>query len=54
MTPAERERVATSKTSDLIDKRIPEEEILEKIKESLKQSEESSMALENEIQEASI
>ncbi|MES2272933.1 MAG: C4-type zinc ribbon domain-containing protein [Chlamydiota bacterium] len=53
MTSAERERIATEQiTSDLIDKRNLEEEILEKIKESLKQSEESSKALENEIRES--
>lgn len=53
MTTSERERVATEQiTSDLIDKRNLEEEILEKIKESLKQSEESSSTLENEIRES--
>lgn len=53
MTSSERERVATEQiTSDMIDKRNLEEEILEKIKESLKQSEESSIALENEIRES--
>jgi hypothetical protein len=36
----------------MIDKRNLEEEILEKIKDSLKQSEESSHALENEIKES--
>jgi len=50
MTTSERERVATEQiTSDLIDKRNLEEEILGKIKESLSQSEEGSKALENEI-----
>jgi len=50
MTQAERERVATEAiASDLIDKRNLEEEILTKIKESLQQSEESSVALETEI-----
>lgn len=50
MTQAERERIATETiASDLIDKRNMEEEILTKIKESLQQSEESSVALENEI-----
>lgn len=50
MTSSERERVATEQiTSDMIDKRSLEEEFLEKIKESLKQSEESSVNLENEI-----
>lgn len=53
MTSSERERIATEAiTSDLIDKRNLEEEILEKIKDSLKQSEESSRALENEIRES--
>jgi predicted nucleic acid-binding Zn-ribbon protein len=53
MTSSERERIATEQlTSDLIDKRNMEEEILEKIKDSLKQSEESSVALENEIRES--
>jgi len=53
MTSSERERIATEQiTSDLIDKRNLEEEILEKIKESLKQSEESSHTLENEIRES--
>ena len=51
MTQAERERIAIEqKVSDLVDKRVAEEEILEKIKESLKTSEESSLALEREIQ----
>jgi uncharacterized protein len=50
MTHAERERIAIEqKVSDLVDKRASEEELLEKIKESLKTSEESSIALENEI-----
>lgn len=50
MTAAEREKIATEQiTSDLIDKRNLEEEILEKIKESLKESEESSRTLEGEI-----
>ena len=53
MSSTERERVATEQiTSDLIDKRNLEEEILEKIKESLKQSEESSRTLETEIRES--
>ncbi len=52
MTSSERERIATEQiASDMIDKRNFEEEILEKIKDSLKQSEESSKALENEIRE---
>lgn len=53
MTISERERIATEQiTSDLIDKRNLEEEILTKIKESLVQSEESSRNLENEIKES--
>ncbi len=53
MTSSERERIATEQiTSDLIDKRNLEEEILGKIKESLQQSEESSRNLENEIRES--
>jgi predicted nucleic acid-binding Zn-ribbon protein len=52
-TSAERERIATEQiTSDMIDKRNLEEEILEKIKDSLRQSEESSRLLENEIKES--
>ncbi|MBI2743945.1 MAG: zinc ribbon domain-containing protein [Chlamydiales bacterium] len=54
MTAAERERIALEqKVSDIVDKKNAEEELFEKIKESLKTSEESSMALANEI-EASI
>lgn len=50
-TSLERERVATEiKVSDIVDKKNAEEEILEKIKESLKASEASSLALEKEIQ----
>ncbi len=50
MSQAERERVATEHlTSDLIDKKNTEEEILEKIKNSLSSTEESSKALEEEI-----
>lgn len=49
-TQCERERIATEHiTSDLIDKRNLEEEILEKIKVSLAESEESSRNLELEI-----
>lgn len=51
MSSSERERVATEQiASDMIDKRNLEEEILEKIKESLRLSEESSHNLEEEIQ----
>jgi len=50
MSSSERERIATEQiTSDLIDKRALEEEILDKIKESLKESEESTKTLEQEI-----
>lgn len=50
MTQSEREKIATEQiASDLIDKRNMEEEILEKIKQSLHESEESSRNLENEI-----
>ncbi len=50
MTSAERERISLEqKTSDLVDKRVAEEELLERIRESLKTSEASSIALENEI-----
>jgi predicted nucleic acid-binding Zn-ribbon protein len=51
MTQAERERIALEqKVSDLVDKRSGEEELLEKIRDSLKTSEDSSIALEREIQ----
>ncbi len=51
MTSAERERIALEqKVSDLVDRRVAEEELLDKIKESLKISEESSLALHNEIE----
>ena len=50
MTQSEREKIATEQiTSDLIDKRNLEMEILEKIKQSLHESEESSRNLEIEI-----
>ena len=53
MTSSERERIATEQiASDMIDKRNLEGEILEKIKDSLRQSEESSRNLENEIRES--
>jgi uncharacterized protein len=53
MTQSERERIATEQiTSDMIDKRSLEEEILGKINESLRQSEDSSIALEKEILES--
>lgn len=51
MTQTERERIAIEqKVSDLVDKRSAEEELMEKIRESLKTSEDSSIALEKEIQ----
>ena len=51
MTTAEREKLTVEqKVSDLVDKKVAEEELLEKIKHSLKNSEESSQALEKEIQ----
>jgi predicted nucleic acid-binding Zn-ribbon protein len=51
MTQAERERIAIEqKVSDLVDKRVAEEDMLARIKESLKGSEESSMILEKDIQ----
>ncbi|NGX62866.1 MAG: hypothetical protein KR126chlam6_00268 [Candidatus Anoxychlamydiales bacterium] len=50
MSTLERQRVNTERqTSDLIDKKNEEEEILEKIKQSLISSEDSSKALEAEI-----
>jgi len=50
MTTLERERISTEqKVSDLVDRRVTEEELLERIKTSLKASEESSLALEREI-----
>lgn len=50
-TALERERIAVEqKVSDLVDKRVAEEEIFTKIKESLESSEESSLNLEKEIQ----
>lgn len=53
MTSLERERVASEQlASDTIDKRNLQEEFLERIKESLQQSESSSAALENEIKES--
>ena len=50
MTAAEREKVSTTQaTSDLIDKKNMEEEILGKIKQSLATTEESSITLERDI-----
>lgn len=49
-TGAEREKVAMEqKLSDLVDKKVAEEELLERIQKSLKESEESSKDLEKEI-----
>ncbi len=51
MTAAERERIALEqKVSDIVDKKNAEEELYEKIKESLKTSEESSNTLTQEIE----
>jgi len=50
MSSLERERISTEQiTSDLIDKKNSEEEILEKIKQSLISSDQSSKNLEEEI-----
>jgi predicted nucleic acid-binding Zn-ribbon protein len=49
-TAAEREKVTIEqKLSDLVDKKVAEEELLERIQSSLKNSEESSKDLEKEI-----
>lgn len=51
MTTTERERVSIEqKIADLTDRRTGEEELLEKIRQGMKSSEESSIALEKEIQ----
>ncbi len=53
MTSLERERIGTEqKVSDLVDKRVAEEELLGKIKESLQTSEISSLSLEKEIRDS--
>ncbi len=50
MTASERERISLEqKASDLVDKRVAEEDLLQKIHDGLKNSEESSLALEKEI-----
>ncbi|MEM7175051.1 MAG: zinc ribbon domain-containing protein [Chlamydiota bacterium] len=50
MTTVEREKAALeSQTSNVLDKKVAEEEILEKIKESLKASGENSREIEEEI-----
>ncbi len=52
-TTAEREKVTIEqKLSDLVDKKISEEELLERIQTSLKDSEESSKGLETEIRDS--
>lgn len=52
MTTTEREKISTEQaTSDLIDKKNMEEEILAKIKQSLEATEENSIALEKDIKE---
>lgn len=51
ITSTEREKInVEQQVSDLVDKKVVEEEILEKIKESLKTSEESSLTLKKEIE----
>lgn len=51
MTAIEREKISLEQNvSNLVDKRVSEEEILEKIKESLESSEANSLKLEEEIQ----
>lgn len=51
MTANEKERLALEqKISDLVDKRVAEEELLEKIKETLQVSEEGSHVVEKEIE----
>jgi hypothetical protein len=53
MTALEREKINTEqKVSDLVDKRVAGEELLNKIKESLQASEISSQSLENEIKDS--
>ncbi len=53
MTSLERERINTEqKVSDIVDKRVAGEELLNKIKESLQTSEISSTSLENEIKDS--
>ena len=50
MTSAERARITLEqKVSDLVDQKNAEEELLERIRDSLKTSEDSSLALEKEI-----
>ena len=53
MTALERERISLEqKISDLVDKRVAEEELTQKIKDSLQTSESSSLSLEKEIQDS--
>lgn len=50
MTASERERISVEqKVSDMVDRRVAEEELLDKIKKSMESSELSSKALEDEI-----
>jgi len=52
-TALERERInVEQKVSDLVDKRVAEEEMLQKIKDSLQSSEASSISLEKEIEQS--
>jgi len=51
MTTCERERIVMEqKLSDLVDKRVAEDDLCERIKDSLNTSEESSLVLEREIE----
>ncbi len=53
MTALEREKInVEQKVSDLVDKRVAEEEMLTRIRESLQASESSSLSLEKEIQDS--
>jgi predicted nucleic acid-binding Zn-ribbon protein len=53
MRALEHKKIATEqKLSDLVDKKVAEEELLTKIKETLQSSEVSSLALEKEIKES--
>jgi predicted nucleic acid-binding Zn-ribbon protein len=53
MTSLERERINTEqKVSDLVDKKVSEEDLFNKIKESLEVSESSSLSLEKEIRDS--
>ncbi len=53
MTGFERERMnLEQRVSDLVDKRVAEEELLQKVRDSLQASEASSLSLEQEIQDS--